>query len=112
SSATGGNVRYHSAGASRTTYTYADNRTPAQLLATMTGAVVNDAGATSGGTTTTTYRANTYFNGAGLCKSPSNEVEIVVNPATELVLSTNSIENVCQGNDSPIITITEGAEAY
>src|SRR5690606_21460984 len=43
-------VRTHTTSSSQTTNTRADNRTAAQILATMTGSVANDAGATSGDT--------------------------------------------------------------
>ena len=110
-SQSGGVVRYHQAPATRTTYTYADNRTPAQLLATMTGSVANDAGATSGSTTTTTYRANTYFNGVGLCASPFTPVTVNVTPSPEFALSSNNV-TVCQGNHSSAVTVATGASDY
>lgn len=111
-SASGGDVKYHSVGATRTTYTQADNRTPAQVLATITGGVANDAGTTSGSTVTSSNRANTYFNGMGLCNSPYHEVEVEVSEAPALALSTNTIEDVCQGNDSSLVTIVSGASNY
>lgn len=107
----GGSVRYHQAPATRTTYTYADNRTPAQLLATMTGGVPNDGGTTSGSTTTTTYRANVYFNGVGLCSSPFTPVVVTVTPSPEFTLSSANT-TVCQGNYSDTITVATGASDF
>lgn len=46
----------------RTLYTYADNRTAAQVCATVTGAVDNGSGSTSGGTSRSQLRPKMIFN--------------------------------------------------
>lgn len=106
SSQTGGSVRYHTVPAVQTTYTYADNRTAAQFLETITGSVAG-----SGSTTTNSYRANTYFNGVGLCASPFTPVSVVVVPSPEFALSTDEL-TVCQGNVSEVVAILTGGDDF
>lgn len=104
-------VRTHTTSSSQTTYTYADNRTAAQILATMTGAVDNGSGSTSGGTSTTTRRPNTYFNGTAICRSPREEVVVTISESDPVVLSEESLE-VCEGETTEVVTITEGLDNY
>ena len=104
-------VRTHTTSSSQTTYTYADNRTAAQILATMTGAVDNGSGSTNGGTSTTTRRPNTYFNGTVICRSPREEVVVNISESDPVVLSEESLE-VCEGETTDVITITEGLDNY
>ncbi|WP_190304150.1 GEVED domain-containing protein, partial [Paenimyroides baculatum] len=59
-----GAVKYHTTSANMTTYTYADNRTAAELLATITGNVSG-----SGNTVTSSKRPNTIFVGVAGCVS-------------------------------------------
>lgn len=104
-------VRTHTTSSSQTTYTYADNRTAAQILATMTGDVDNGSGSTSGGTSTTTRRPNTYFNGTAICKSPREEVVVTISESDPVVLSEESLET-CPGETTEVVTITEGLDNY
>src|SRR5690606_14823665 len=104
-------VRTHTTISSQTTYTYADNRTAAQILATMTGAVDNGSGSTSGGTSTTTRRPNTYFNGTVICRSPREEVVVTISESDPILLSAESVE-ICEEESSELITITEGLDNY
>ena len=101
-----GSVRYHTTSASQCTYTYADNKTAAQILATATGTVAG-----SGGTTTSTSRANTYFNGFGICSSPRAAVVATVNAAPGLALSSTQV-TICNGASSAPIIVTTGATDY
>ena len=57
-------------------------------------------------------RPQFIFEGKGLCRSPKQEVIVEVNPATPVVLSTNTISDVCQGNDSSLVTIVSGGANY
>jgi hypothetical protein len=77
-------VRTHTTTENQTTNTRADNRTAAQILATMTGAVVNASGITSGDTYALNRRPNTYFMGMAACKSPREEVVVTVIPSFEI----------------------------
>lgn len=104
-------VKTHTTSSSQTTYTYADNRTAAQILATMTGAVDNGSGSTNGGTSTTTRRPNTYFNGTVICRSPREEVVVTISESDPVVLSEESLE-VCEGETTDVITIIEGLDNY
>ncbi len=107
-----GSVRYHSTPVAQCTYTYADNRTAAQFLQTMTGGVANAGGSTSGSTTTSTSRANTYFNGVGLCVSPRTEVVATVTAAPELALSSTAPSVICEGSSTEVVTVTSGESDY
>ncbi len=107
-----GSVRYHSTPVAQCTYTYADNRTAAQFLQTMTDGVANIEGITSGSTTTSTSRANTYFNGVGLCVSPRTEVVATVTAAPELALSSTAPSVICEGSSTEVVTVTSGGSDY
>lgn len=78
--------------------------------------VTADLATACGNTTTnkTTYsiRPQFIFEGKGLCRSPKQEVVVEVTPSAEVELSTNEIVDICQGTDSPVITITDGASEY
>lgn len=111
SSATGGDVYYHAVGVNRTTYTQADNRTAAQILATLTGGVQNEEGVSSGSTSASGNRANTFFNGIVLCSSPIQEVEVVVSPSEDFTLEVDEV-TVCQGNYTEPIFIETGDDVY
>ena len=107
---TSASTRYHAPGSNLTTYTYADNRTAQQILDTMTGAVSNGSG-TSGGTSTSTSRANIYINGNGVCASERTEVIATVTAAPDFELSQTTLE-ICEGDTSDAVTITTGASDY
>jgi hypothetical protein len=107
---TSASTRYHAPGSNLTTYTYADNRTAQQILDTMTGAVSNGSG-TSGGTSTSTSRANIYINGNGICASEREEVVVTVTAAPDFELSQTTLE-ICEGDTSDAVTITTGASDY
>ncbi len=97
-------IRYHVTPFNSLTVTYADNKTAAEILSTMTGSV-----GISGGTTVYANRANIIFNPT--CMSPRVEVVATVNPAPTLELSTNSLE-ICEGSNSTVVTVTTGASDY
>ncbi|MDN3705772.1 T9SS type A sorting domain-containing protein [Myroides ceti] len=97
-------IRYHVTPFNSLTATYADNKTAAQILATMSGSVDS-----SGNTATYANRANMVFNST--CISPRVEVLATVNPAPSLELSTAVLE-ICEGSDSTAVTIITGASEY
>ena len=97
-------IRYHVTPFNSLTATYADNKTAAQILATMSGSVDS-----SGNTLTYANRANMVFNST--CISPRVEVIATVNPAPALELSTTVLE-ICEGSDSTVVTVTTGVSDY
>lgn len=109
SSANSGGVLYHTTAINQATVSYGDNRTIDQILNTITGVPAGGTG-TNGGTATYATRANTYFNGIGLCSSLRTEVTATVTTPPVLTLSTNSLE-ICL-NTSQTVTVTAGSADY
>ncbi len=93
---------YHTTTSSMCTYTTADNRTAAQLLATNTGGVSG-----SGGTYTSPSRINVKFVATTECASTREEVEIQLsqNPVNAI---TGTTTNVCEGE---VVTLNSGNDA-
>src|SRR5690606_11915639 len=100
---TSSSARYHSPGATLTTYTYADNKTAAQILGTMIGNVDG-----SGSTTTSSNRANIYINNTPICSSARTEVIATITDSPDFALS-GTDATICAGETSTAITIAEGA---
>ncbi len=111
SSGTSASVEYHTTSWVSTTYTNGDRRTPQQILEVITGAPAEGpTGSTNGGTSTSSSRPNTYFNGTGICSSPRTEVIATVTAPPALELSHDNIE-ICEGQ-SQLVTVTEGLTSY
>lgn len=104
---TSGALRYHTTTPNMNTYTYADNRTAAEFLNTLTGGVTG-----SGGTATNSGRPNTVFVGNVGCISPAIEIPVTVSqkPAFELSSATATS---CEGGVSTTpVTITTNLGGY
>src|SRR5690554_6359572 len=103
---TSGALKYHTTSPNMTTYTYADSRTAAEILATNTGNVNG-----SGGTSTTNVRPNTVFFIEVGCNSKPVEVTVTVLPKPEFELSANQVTS-CEGSASELVTITSNLGGY
>ena len=101
-----GALRYHKTTSSMTTYTYADNRSAAEILSTNTGSVNG-----SGGTGTTVDRPNTIFVGNSGCVSPAIEIPVTVSLKPAFDISATSITS-CGGGASDPVTITTNLGNY
>ena len=97
-------IRYHVTPFNSLTVTYADDKTAAEILATMTGSVDS-----SGDTEAYVNRANIIFNPP--CFSPRTEVIATVTAAPDITLSATDIA-ICKGTPSAVVTITSGASDY
>jgi hypothetical protein len=91
---TGADVRHDATSYVSSTYTYADNRTAAEICATLTGGVANAAGVNSGGTLTSSLRPKFIFNATGVCRSPRQEVIATVTPPDAIEASA-TLTTVC-----------------
>jgi len=103
---TSGAVMYHSTSPNMSTYTYADNRTAAEFLATNTGAVNG-----SGSTAARTERPNTVFFAKLGCSSPMVEVPVIIEPKPAFDLSSYKVTS-CGGGASEVVTITTNLGGY
>ena len=101
-----GALRYHKVTSPMTTYTYADNRSAAEILSTNTGSVNG-----SGGTGTAVDRPNTIFVGNSGCVSPAIEIPVTVSLKPAFDISATSITS-CGGGASDPVTITTNLGNY
>ncbi|WKW46340.1 GEVED domain-containing protein [Myroides sp. JBRI-B21084] len=101
-----GTLVYHNAPAKRTTYSYANNVTATQLLATISGSTGG-----SGGTTTTAVRPNTMFIATLGCKSVLTEVPVTITPKPDFQISKDKVTS-CKGDPSEVVTITTNLGGY
>jgi len=101
-----GALRYHTTDINMNTYTWADNRTAAEFISTLTGNVNG-----SGGTSTNSGRPNTVFVGVAGCISPAIEIPVTVAPKPAFELSTDKVIS-CDGDISSPVTITTNLGGY
>lgn len=103
---TSSSVQYYTPGFVCSTYTYADNKTAAQICPTLTGTVDG-----SGGTSSSSNRPKLIINGTSLCAGARTLVTATVNTPPAFTLSGNPAP-ICAGQTTAAVTITAGAADY